>query len=303
MLEDIKKQILNLKKEKDVLILAHSYQAPEILEVADEVGDSFALSIAAAKHPHKTVVLCGVKFMAETVKILSPEKTVILPTENATCPMAEQINPQEIIAFKKKNPIFKVVAYVNTTAELKAVCDVCVTSSSAIRIMEKIKEPVLFVPDKNLGAYIKSKLPGKDIILMNGCCPVHDSVNEEDVKAAIEAHPGFKLAMHPELPAKVLEYADYIGSTSGIIEYADSVSDNIIIGTEKSIADHLSIKYPERQFPLLAKTLMCPDMRITTLMDVYKAVLGTGGLNIEIDEETRLNAKVSIDAMIELGSK
>lgn len=301
MILNIQKQILAMKKEKDVLILAHSYQAPEILEIADAVGDSFALSTVAKKYPQKTVILCGVRFMAETVKILSPEKKVILPVGEATCPMAEQITPQEVIAFKERNPIFKVVAYINTTAKLKTVCDVCVTSSSALKIVQKIKDPILFIPDKNLGSYIKSQLPGKDIILMNGCCPVHDAVTEDDVIAAKQEYPNAKLAMHPELRPEVLKYADYIGSTTGIVDYVSGINDDVIIGTEKSIADHLNLKYPQRNFPLLTKKLMCPDMRITTLMDVYKAVLGKGGTVIELDEETRLKAKVSIDAMIELG--
>ncbi len=301
MLLNVQKQILQLKKERDILILAHSYQAPEIIEIADVVGDSFALSTAAMKYPQKTVILCGVKFMAETVKILSPEKTVILPADTATCPMAEQITPEEILAFKGKNPIFKVVAYVNTTAKLKAVCDVCVTSSSALKIVEKIKEPVLFIPDKNLGSYIKAKLPGKDIILMNGCCPVHNAVSVEDVMAVKSAYPNAKIAMHPELKPEVIKFADYIGSTTGIVEYVSGIEDDVIIGTEKSIADHLSLKYPNRRFPLLSKKLMCTDMRITTLVDVLKAVAGVGGTEIEIDEETRLKAKVPIDAMIELG--
>ena len=301
MILNVQKQILALKKEKDILILAHSYQSPEILDIADAVGDSFALSTAAAKFPHKTVVLCGVKFMAETVKIMSPEKKVILPSESATCPMAEQITVQEIVSFKEKNPIFKIVAYVNTTAKLKTVCDVCVTSSSALKILSKIKEPVLFVPDRNLGSYIKSQLPGKDIILMNGCCPVHDAVTEDEVIAIKNIYPEAKVAMHPELRPEVLKHADYIGSTTGIVDYASSISDDVIIGTEKSISDHLSLKFPRRKFPLLSKKLMCHDMRVTTLMDVYKAVAGTGGTVIEMDEETRIKAKVPIDAMIELG--
>ncbi|MFA5658517.1 MAG: quinolinate synthase NadA [Oscillospiraceae bacterium] len=301
MLGNIQNKIMALKKERDTLILAHSYQSPEIIEIADAVGDSFALSNIALKYPQRNIILCGVKFMAETVKILSPEKTVILPSPTATCPMAEQLSPQEILNFKAKNPIFKVVSYINTTIELKAVSDVCVTSSSAIKIVEKIKEPVLFIPDKNLGSFVKASLPGKDIILMNGCCPVHNAVTEEDVKIAKGLYPDAKLAAHPELKAEVLKHADYIGSTSGIIDYASKIEGDIIIGTEKSISDHLSLKYPMRSFPLLSKKLMCPDMRITTLLDVYKALVGTGGLKIELDEELRLRAKVPIDAMIEMG--
>ncbi len=301
MIEDVQKKILALKKEKDVIILAHCYQSPEILEIADVVGDSFALSVEAKKYPNKTVILCGVRFMAETVKILSPEKTVILPVENATCPMAEQISIKEIEKFKEKNPIFKVVAYINTTAELKSVCDVCVTSSSALKIVEKINHPVLFIPDKNLGTYIKSKLSGKDILLLNGCCPVHNAVTVNDVKIAKEKYPNAKFAMHPELPFEVLKYADYIGSTTGIMNYVDSISGDVVIGTEKSISDHLCLKYPNRKFPLLSKCLMCNDMRVTTIMDVYKALNGTGGAEIVLDDDIMQKARKPIAAMIELG--
>lgn len=300
MILSIQKQILALKKQKDILILAHSYQSPEILEIADAVGDSFALSKYATKYPQKTIILCGVRFMAETVKILSPEKTVILPVANATCPMAEQITPQEIIEFKKKNPIFKVVCYINTTAELKRVCDVCVTSSSALKIVSKIKEPILFVPDKNLGSYIKSQIPGKDIILMSGCCPVHDAVDEDDIKTAKAMYPDYKIAVHPEVRPEIAKQADFVGSTSAIVDYAASVNDNILVGTEKSISDYLNMKFPKRRFPLLSKKLICPDMRLTTLMDVYRAVAGIGGEVIELDNETIAQARVPIDAMMKL---
>ena len=300
MLSNIQGKILALKKERDFLILAHSYQSPEIVEIADLVGDSFSLCTAALSMPQKNILMCGVKFMAETVKILSPQKNVVLASEVAGCPMAEQISPQEVLNFREKNPIFKVVAYINTTAELKAVCDVCVTSSNAVTIVKKISEPVLFIPDKNLGAYVKSQLSGKDIIMMNGCCPVHDAVNEDDVRLAKELYPDAQFAMHPELEGNVLKSADFIGSTIEIIKFASKTDGTVVIGTEKSIADHLSLKFPSRKFPLLSKKLMCPDMRITTLLDVYKSLIGSGGLTIELDEELRLKAKVPIDAMLEL---
>ncbi len=298
---NIKNEILRLKKENDVVILAHSYQSPDVIEIADKVGDSFALSVEAAKFSQKTVILCGVKFMADTVKILSPEKTVIQPVIEATCPMAEQISPEKIKEFKKAHPEFKVVSYINTNTELKAVSDVCVTSSSALKIMEKINAPVLFIPDKNLGGYIKSQMPNKEIVLMDGFCPIHNSVKESDILTAKANFPNAKIAVHPEMPTELLKYADYIGSTSGIIDYVSKIEDDVIIGTEKGVRDSLLIKYPDRKFPLLSKCLMCPDMRITTLTDVYQALTGKGGLVIEIDEETRLLAKKPIDAMIELG--
>ncbi|NLZ45201.1 MAG: quinolinate synthase NadA, partial [Clostridiales bacterium] len=169
MLRDIQKEIIKLKKETNTAILAHSYQSPEILEVADASGDSFALSTVAATMEQKNIILCGVRFMAETVKVLSPEKTVYLSNQTATCPMAQMIKPEEIIAYKKEHPNVVVVVYVNTTTAIKAVCDVCVTSSSAVSIVSKIDKPILFVPDKNLGGYIKKAFPQKDITVWNGC--------------------------------------------------------------------------------------------------------------------------------------
>lgn len=299
MIADLQREILELKRQNDFAILAHCYQAPEILEIADVVGDSFMLAAAAKKLANTNVLMCGVKFMGETVKILSPEKNVFMAVKNAGCPMAEQITPKEIIKFKEKNPIFKVVAYVNTTAELKAVCDVCVTSSCAVKIVSQINEPVLFVPDRNLGAYIKSQLSAKDIILLHGCCPVHDKVTVEDVKEAQALYPDIPIAMHPEISPEVLKYADFIGSTTEIMDYCEKNGGDVIIGTEKSIRDHLSLKHPERRYPQLSKCLVCPDMKMTTLGDVYLAVSGRG-YAIEIDEEIRVAAKRSIDAMIEM---
>lgn len=302
MIRNLQDQILKLKKEKDIAILAHSYQSPEILEIADLKGDSFQLSKAAATLPNRTVILCGVRFMADTVKILSPEKTVILPAPQATCPMAEQIRPEEVLAYKKAHPGHKVMAYINTTTELKAVCDICVTSSSAEKIVSRIPETdILFIPDQNLGAYIQQKVPGKRITFVNGCCPVHNEVTVRHVQEARAAWPDAKLLVHPECPKEVAALADMVGSTSAIIDYALQSGCDCIIGTEKSIADYLSLVKPERYFPVLTKDLICRDMRLTNLMDVYKALTGEGGEEIVIDEELRLAAKKPIDEMIRLG--
>lgn len=298
----LKNEILKLKKEKNITILAHSYQSPEILEIADITGDSFALSVAAEKIENKTVIMCGVRFMADTVKILSPQKTVIMPTPSATCPMAEMITPQKVVDFKAQNPNTKVVAYINTSTELKAVCDVCVTSSSALKIVSKIdSKDILFIPDKNLGSYIAKQLPDKNIILWDGYCPVHNAVSEEECKEIKKLYPDYKILMHPELPKEVVKYADVVGSTADIIKYATEHDENFIIGTEKSISDYLSLKNPTRNYPVLSKKLMCPDMRIITLLDVYKALNGIGGEEIIIDEQLRLKAKNAIDEMIKLG--
>lgn len=303
MIKDLQNQILKLKKEKNALIFAHSYQSPDILEVADLTGDSFALSAKAREYEHDTVILCGVRFMAETLKMLCPEKKVILPVENALCAMANQISPERVLAFKKEHPDYVVVAYVNTSTALKAVSDVCVTSSSALKIVEKLPQKnILFIPDKNLGSFVKKALPDKNIVLWDGCCPIHNAVTEEEVLAAKIAHPNASLLMHPELPAEVIRHADLSGSTADIIRYAMTHDEDCIIGTETSIAEYLSLKKPQNRYYPLSKKLMCPDMRITSLSDVYHALNGTGGLVVELDEELRQKAKRPIDEMIRLGS-
>ena len=302
MLSDLQNEILALKKEKGTAIVAHSYQAPEILEIADVTGDSFALSVAATKLKEETVLMCGVGFMADTVKILSPEKKVILAREEATCPMAEQISPERVLAYRKEHPEHAVVAYVNTTTELKAVADVCVTSSSALDIVKKLpQKDILFIPDKNLGSYVKKMLPEKNITLWDGMCPIHGQITEEECLKAIDAHPEAAVLMHPELPEEVLRHADVAGSTAAIIKYALEHDEPCIIGTEKSICDYLSLKKPNQAFYLLSKNLICPDMRITTLLDVKKALDGTGGREIALDETLSLKAKHAIDEMIRLG--
>lgn len=300
----VQNEIIRLKKENDIAILAHSYQSPDILEIADLTGDSYKLSAQAASLTQSTIIMCGVRFMAETVKLLSPQKRVILPIRQATCPMAEQISPMRVVEFKKANPNTAVVAYVNTTAALKAVCDVCVTSSSAVKIVSKLPQrDILFIPDKNLGSYVAAKLSEKNIILWDGYCPVHNAVTAKDCEEAIAANPGKKLLLHPELPSEVLAYGDVIGSTADILSYALSSGEDCIIGTEKSISDYLKLARPERSFPLLSKKLICPDMRITGLQDVYAAVAGKGEefCEIEIDEAIREAARHSIDEMIRLG--
>ncbi len=302
MISDIQEKIMQLKKEKDIAILAHSYQSPDILEIADLQGDSFKLSADAQNLPQKTLVLCGVRFMAETVKTLSPEKTVILPVENATCPMAEMIDPEDVAAYKREHPQCKVVAYVNTTTELKAVSDVCVTSSSAVQIVGRMDaKDILFIPDQNLGAFVRENCPDKNIITWDGYCPVHNQVTEQEVLEMKRRYPGYKLLVHPECRTEVVQHADYAGSTAGILSYARNSSENILIGTEKSIADTLALEFPDRRFVPLSKCLMCRDMRITNLADVYRAMQGLGGCEIIIDEQVRSRAKQAIDEMIRLG--
>ena len=298
----IQDEILRLKRENDVCILAHSYQAHEILEVADFVGDSFQLSVQAQKAKAGTVLMCGVRFMAETVKILSPEKRVLLSVADAGCPMAEQMDKSLIEHLKEKYPTYTVVAYINTTAELKTVCDVCVTSSSAVKIVGKLEiDDILFIPDCNLGAYVKEQLPQKNIMLLQGGCPVHAAVTGEEARAAKAAHPGALLLVHPECRQEVLAHADFIGSTSAIMDFAKkSGQTDFIIGTELSIAEHLQFECPDKRFFPLSKKLYCANMRLTTLMDVYRCV-SDGGYEITLPAETITKARRCIDEMIRLG--
>lgn len=296
-------EILRLKKEKDICILAHAYQSHEILEVADYTGDSYGLSQQAAKAPQKNVLMCGVRFMAETVKILSPEKNVYLSNPTAGCPMAEQMDKEMIRAVKMQYPDHTVVAYINTTAELKTICDVCVTSSSAVKIVSQLSnDKILFIPDCNLGAYVQQQLPDKKLKLLQGGCPIHASVSAKDVRIAKEAHPDALLLVHPECRPAVCEQADYIGSTSGIVNYAmESDAKEFIIGTEISIAETLQNACPEKRFYPLAKKLICENMKSTTLMDIYHILKDGEGAEIQLDAKTITKARCCIDRMIALG--
>lgn len=304
MIQDIQKEILRLKKENDICILAHSYVAHEILEIADFTGDSYALSVKAKSAPQKTVLMVGVRFMAETVKILSPEKTVLLSHPEAGCPMAEQMDKNLIEAVKKEYPDYTVVAYINTTAALKTVCDVCVTSSSAVKIVKQIENKnILFIPDCNLGAYVRELVPEKNFKLLQGGCPVHASVNESEAVAAKQKYPNAKLLVHPECTPDVVKYADYVGSTSGIMDYVmQSDCDEFIIGTELSIAEHLQYACPDKTFHFLSQKLICPNMKKSTLMDVYNAVRGKSVCEIDLDSDTIAKARRCIDEMIRLGN-
>lgn len=303
MIRDIQDEIIRLKKEKDICILAHSYQAAEILEVADYTGDSYQLSVMAAKTSASTVIMCGVKFMAETVKILSPEKKVILANPEAGCPMAEQMDKELISQVKEQYPDYTVVAYINTTAELKTICDVCVTSSSAVKIVKNIdNKNILFIPDCNLGSFVAKQVPEKNLKLLQGGCPTHAKMQEKDVIKAKELHPDALFLVHPECVPSVVKHADFIGSTSAIMDFAEkSEHKEFIIGTETSIAEHLQYKCPDKKFYPLSKDLVCHNMKITTLMDVYNAVKGDGGQIVELDTQTIADAKKCIDKMIELG--
>lgn len=303
---ELKAKISKLKKEKDAVILAHVYQDYDILDIADITGDSFALAKAATNISAKRVIMCGVYFMAETVKMLSPEKEVILPISSAGCPMAEMLTVKEVADFKAANPDYTVVAYVNTTAELKTLADVCVTSSSAEKILRNMpSEKILFIPDQNLGHYIEKRLPEKHFQFLDGCCPYHNSVTAKDIADLKKHYPDAVVAAHPECRSEVLEQADMIGATTEIIKYATEQSGKVIIATEIGVTDYLNKKYHTDRFIQVAPDkLVCKSMKSITLESVLDAINGEGDSKvIEMDETLRLNAKKSIDAMLFYGNQ
>ncbi|MBE6717377.1 MAG: quinolinate synthase NadA [Ruminococcaceae bacterium] len=303
MNKEVISEIKRLKEETGTLILAHTYQAPEIIELADITGDSFALAKKSLSAGAKRVIMCGVRFMAESVKILSPDTEVILPEPDATCPMAEMISPERVRRYKEENPEAVVVAYINTTAALKAECDVCVTSSSALKIVEQLDAPeILFIPDKNLGSFVKEHFPDKNIVLWDGYCPVHAQITEEDILKAKKEHPEALLAVHPECSKDVVKHSDMAGSTAEIIDFALKSDKPVIIGTERGVADYLIPKHPEKKFyHLCPDKLVCRDMKYTTPESILKALRNEGGEKIRLPEELIRKAKHSIDEMLRLG--
>ena len=302
LIHEIQAEIWRVKREKGICILAHAYQSHDIWEVADYVGDSFGLSQKAAESDADTVLMCGVRFMAETVKILSPQKRVILANGEAGCPMAEQISVDLLRSLKEKYPDHTVVSYINTTAQLKTLTDVCVTSSSAVKIVQNIQnDKILFIPDCNLGSWVQKQIPEKQFQFVPGGCPTHLLITPKNVEQARQKHPNALVLVHPECAEKVVELADYVGSTTQIMDFAkQSQATEFIIGTENSIVQHLQIDCPEKRFYALSKNCVCHNMKMTTLGDVYECVRGIGGEEITLDADTLCNAKRCIDEMLRL---
>ena len=298
---DIISKINDLKKEKNAVILAHCYQKLEIDEVADYVGDSLYLSQQAAKTKAEMIIFAGVYFMAETAKILSPTKKVILPRLESGCLMADMINIKELRRFKKEHGNAKTVCYVNSTAEIKSESDICCTSSNAVKVVQSLAdEKIIFVPDKGLGAYIASQLPKKEIILYPGYCPTHMRIRVEDIHKVKENYPDAKVLIHPECHMEVIKLADYVGSTSGIIKYAkESTSKQFIIGTEKGVLERLQRDCPEKEFILQKKRAICQNMKWNTLEDILIS-LEKETPEIHVEEEISKKAFVAIDQMLKV---
>ena len=302
MTNQLSEKILKLKKEKNAIILAHLYQIPEIQEIADYVGDSYYLSQVARDAKEDLIIFCGVKFMAESAKVLSPEKTVILPAPNAGCPMADMAEVEDVEEMIKKYPDAFKVCYINSSYEVKALCDASVTSSSALNIIKNIpNKQILFLPDQNLGGYISEFFPEKEFILWRGFCPTHHRITAEDIIKAKEEHPNVKVLSHPECSKEVRELSDYIGSTSGIINYATECEDKeFIIATEEGVLHQLKKKNPDKKF-YFPEVMVCPNMKKTSLQDVYDALDGKKE-EVILDEEIRKKALTSLENMHKLGN-
>ena len=293
--------ILKLKKEKNAVILAHYYVDEDVQEVADYVGDSFYLSKVATKVDQDIIVFAGVEFMGESAKILNPEKKVLMPEPGADCPMAHMATKEEILKMREQYDDLAVVCYINSTAELKRHSDVCVTSSNALKVVTALPQKnIFFVPDENLGRYIGSKLPEKNFIYNDGFCHVHRSITAENVKKAKEVHPEAEVLVHPECTPDVVALGDYVGSTSGIIDYATaSDKDVFIICTEMGVLYELKQKNPGKTFYSVGHRQFCPNMKRISLENVRDTLRDMKN-QVELPEELRLNAKKALDEMLRI---
>jgi quinolinate synthase len=294
-------QILTWKKERDAVILAHYYVDSSIQAIADYVGDSYYLSKMATQVPQKTIVLCGVLFMGESAKIMNPEKTILMPDLSADCPMAHMILAPEILRMRETQKDLAVVCYINSTAEIKALSDVCVTSSNALKIVKRLSQKnIFFVPDRNLGHYIAALLPEKNFILHDGFCPVHDRMSKIDVLKVKALHPEALIIAHPECVPEVVEMADFVGSTTGIIDFAtESEASSFIVCTEEGVAYQLEQNNPTKQFFFPEPIPICPNMKRITLEKILH-VLKTLENQVELDEDVRRKAEHALIMMHEI---
>lgn len=296
----MKREIQKLKEEKNAVILAHYYAPDEAQEVADFVGDSFYLAKVAKQSTADIIVFCGVSFMGESAKILNPEKKVLMPDLSADCPMAHMVSEDKIKMMRNRYDDLAVVCYINSTAKLKELSDVCVTSSNAIGIVKSLpNKNIFFIPDKNLGSFVKEQIPEKNIILNDGYCPVHAAVTAQQLKKAKEQYPDALVLTHPECEREILEMSDYIGSTAGIIDYAKkSDCDKFIICTEKGVCYQLMNDNPDKVFVFVDPAPCCKDMKLNTLENILK-VLKEETNEVIVDDEMVKRALAPLDRMLE----
>lgn len=297
----VKDEIQKLKREKNAVILAHYYVSDDVQDIADDIGDSYYLSKKAAETDADIIVFCGVSFMGESAKILNPGKKVLMPDASADCAMAHMVTMNKIEEIRAQYADLAVVCYINSTAEIKTVSDVCVTSSNAVKIVKQLpNRNIFFVPDENLGRYVAEQVPGKNVILNQGFCPIHAAMTKEAVAKARKAHPQAALLAHPECTKEVLDEADYIGSTSGIIEYVkESPHSEFLIGTEIGVFCKMKRQNPEKKFYPLLEEQICGDMKKVTLQKVAE-VLKTEQNEMLISEEMRQKAMRPLERMLEL---
>ncbi len=302
MNESLKEKILNLKEQRNALIFAHNYQLPEIQDIADEVGDSLELARKAAATKADVIVFCGVQFMAETAALLAPDKTVLLPESSAGCPMADMATAQEVRDLKARHPGAAVVCYVNSSVDVKAECDMCCTSANAVKIVEQVEpgRDVIFLPDKNLGHFVQSKL-GRKLILWDGFCPSHMRIRVEDVERARKEYPGALIMVHPESPPAVVEAADMALGTGGMCREAQRAEqDTIVVGTEIGLIHRLRKENPDKRFVPLAEQAVCLNMKKTTLESVARALQEMSTV-ITVPSQVADKALAAVQRMVEVG--
>ena len=306
---DLRAEIDRLRKERNAVILAHYYQKPEIQDLADFVGDSLDLSKKAEATDADVIAFCGVRFMAETAKILSPQKIVVLPDMNAGCSLEDSCPPEQFAAFRAQHPDHIALTYINSSCEVKALSDIIVTSSSAEKILSQIpaSQKIIFGPDKNLGGYLARKT-GRDMLLWPGVCIVHEAFSETELLKLQLQHPGAPVVAHPECPPYILDHADYVGSTRGILEYALAMEgDTLIVATEPHIIHQMQKAVPDKNFIGApgadgnCNCNICPYMALNTMEKLYVALRDLEP-RIEIEEDLRLRAKKSLDAMMAMAS-
>ncbi len=295
---ELKERLLQLKKERNAIILAHYYQRDEIQEVADFRGDSFLLAQKAAQTDADVIVFCGVHFMGESAKILAPHKTVLIPDERAGCPMADMVNVDGLRALKKQHPNAKVVAYINTSAEIKAETDICCTSSNAIKVINSVdSDEIIWVPDKNLGHYVQ-QFTDKKLIIWEGYCNTHDQLTVRDVEEMRAKHPGAVFVVHPECRPEVVKLGDYVGSTTGILKYCkESSAQSFIVGTEDGTGYQLRVDSPDKTFHFATKYLVCPNMKVNNLKKLVKA-LETMQPQVYVPPAIADQARLSLERML-----
>lgn len=298
---NIVEKIKALKKDKNAVILAHCYQPVEIDLVADYVGDSLYLSQVAAKTNADIIIFAGVYFMAQTAKLLSPNKKVLLPQIDAGCRMADMISYNQLKEFKAQNPNIPTVCYVNSTAEVKSECDMCCTSSNAVNVVKSMGvDKILFLPDTYLGKWVEKQLGNIEIITYPGFCPTHLMIRPSDIEKARQEHPGAPVLAHPECHMSVSDIADYVGSTTGIMNYAkNSDKKSFIIATEQGVIDRLVRDFPEKEFIPVKENIVCPNMKMTSLEDILE-VLETEKNEIFVNDEIAQKAVKCIDKMLEV---